>query len=211
MAHAVGNWRPVPGAAPDANYARCMPFRYNGLRSDTSAEVKQEVLLAMRHAYRAAKEANAPEDAYWSYMPKNLAVWAQCRAAEGGTDAEEEAQLDVAGSDASDVAGSDDEEEPIAQPSPSPAPVPRPHAWWASKRRGPTTRRHYAAAFQVLDARQPNAMSRADFVLQTVCKKKMPRSVQGQEDATVLDLQPCPRCQSTGPTLPEPMPPWTSE
>merc|ERR1711969_436010 len=70
MAHAVGDWRPVPGAAAGANYARCMPFRYNGLRSETSAEVKQEVLAAMRHAYRAAKAANAPADAHWSYMPK---------------------------------------------------------------------------------------------------------------------------------------------
>ena len=85
------------------------------------------------------------------------------------------------------------------------------HAWWASKRRGPTTKRHYAAAFQISDGRLPTATSRTAFVLQTVCKKKMPRSVNGQEDATVLALQPCPRCQSTGWVLPEPVPPWTSE
>ena len=82
--------------------------------------------------------------------------------------APEEAQLDVAGSDASDDDGP--LEEPLAQPPSLPAPAPRTHAWWSSKRRGLTTRRHYAAAFQTLDARQPDARSRADFVPQTVCK-----------------------------------------
>ena len=208
MAHAVGNWRSVPGAAAGADYARCMPFRYNGLRSETSAEVKQDVLTAMRHAYRTAKAANAPEEAYWSYMPKNLTVWNQCRTSEGATDAEEEALLDVAGSDATD-----EEEHPVEEQAPPPG-VPAEAVqpvWWASKRRGATTKRHYAAAFQPLDGRLPTATSRTAFVLQTVCKKKMPRSVNGQEDATVLALQPCPRCQSTGWRGPEPVPPWTFE
>ena len=116
--------------------------------------------------------------------------------------------MDVAGSDATD-----DEEPPAAVTVPPlgvPATAAQP-AWWASKRRGTTTKRHYAAAFQLLDGRLPTATSRTAFVLQTVCKKKMPRSVNGQEDATVLALQPCPRCQSTGWMGPEPVPPWTSE
>ena len=116
--------------------------------------------------------------------------------------------MDVAGSDAIDE--EEAPEEASAQSLRELA-VDWQHAWWASKRRGPTTKRHYAAAFQILDGRLPSATSRTAFVLQTVCKKKMPRSVNGQEDATVLALQPCPRCQSTGWMVPEPVPPWTSE
>jgi len=219
-AHAVGDWRTPPGAGGAPSFAGCMPFRYNGLRSETSAEVKGEVLAAMRFAYKAAVRDHAPPTRYWDYLPKNLAVWATCRAKDGETDAEEEMQLDVAGSDASEVDESLLDSAQILKPTcrrtahgisrrePPKMPDSEPPAqyWWAAARRGGVASRHFARSWSLLS---PEVAARASlFAVPTrhkmiaVCTKQFMNCVNGVQDPAILQLPPCPRCLSTG--LPQP-------
>jgi hypothetical protein len=215
VAHAVGDWRAPPGAGGRGmNATGCMPFRYNGLRSETSAEVKGDVLRAARHAYTTAQAAGARPDQYWDYLPRDLAVWAQCN--QGATDVEEEAFLDVAGSDASDWeasevlprrrqvrCGSKVAMVPIVSPPLAAAELPPCH-WYATKRRGPNTKRHYAERWEPTDT----ALDCNSYTLVTVCQKNLARFVNAAQDDSVLQLDPCRRCRSSGPSQPLPVPPW---
>jgi len=216
-----------------------MPFRYNGLRSETAAEIKGDVIAAMRFAYRSAKTAAAPHDQHWNYMPKNSQVWAACREAEGDTDAEEEMQMDVEGSDASGDEEVDlpegalpvmapprpmrvtsgglvraDRKGPsptkrVRRPSLPPSPVVPAAHFWTSRRRGPNTRKHYAAEWEL----QPDATSdqgEEAYAMKLVCRKALTRFVNGAFDNQVLNLPTCDRCLSHGPLDPLPDPPWLS-
>ena len=229
MAHAVGNWKAPPGGHGGQSFAGCMPFRHNGLRSETAASVKGEVLAAMRDAHKRATAASAPDEKYWQYMPKNLQIWAACRQEDGDTDAEEEMQMDVEGSDASEDADAPSPASPqepksfltgnplphVAKkqrvdalvPPEQPAVVPPCHAW-ATTRRGPNTRYHYAAGFEAL--RSATGDTPEHFGVRTVCRKFLARAVNAAEDPSVLYLPICERCQSTGPRKPLPDPPWSS-
>ena len=234
-AHAIGDWKAPPGAMGAQNFAGCMPFRYNGLRSETAADIKKNVISAMSYAYKSAKALAEPTARYWYHMPKDLAVWSTCKDADGDTDAEEEQHLDIEGSDAEQdapaiadpVADRQDLYAPVFQHPLPKRPrlelppdasgsqlLPRlnevlPHDFWAPKRRGPNSRKHYALRWE--SCANLSGPTEYAWALRCVCQKLLPRTRRGNIDATVIDLDTCDRCLSTGPVAEPPAPPWLSE
>ena len=206
-AHAIGDWRAPPGAAGQS-FAGCMPCRYSGLRSETSAEVKEEVIAAMRTAFSKAKAANAGEDKYWNYTPKHLAVLTKLPV--DLTDEEEVMQLEVAGSDASESEYEGADLTPVQRvpmPPLTKHKVPSPDwLWWASVRRGPHTRRQYADTWCMPSGEDvpPGETLPPSAILKTVCRKVILRPQRAAEHDAVLSLQECTRCFSSGPVLPLP-------
>ena len=95
-------------------------------------------------------------------------------------------------------------DEPLIAPEVPPAHV------WSSRRRGVNTRRHYAAAWELRDGADPDGQEEAYAALM-VCHKKFTRYVNGAEDAHVLNLPLCDRCQTLGALHPLPVPHWLSD
>ena len=90
-----------------------------------------------------------------------------------------------------------------------PAPVVPAAHFWTSRRRGPNTRKHYAAEWEL----QPDAnvdQGEEAYAVKLVCRKSLTRFVNGAFDGQILNLPTCDRCLSHGPLDPLPDPPWLS-